>query len=154
VLTIILLGWKIVKASKLAFNGTFPFLHIETKESYKSNSTAEHDDRAMKYMIYALFPLLTAYVVYSFLYEGQKSLYSFVVKSLAQVVYTFGFIMMCPQLYINYKLQSVEHMPGQALFYRFLNTIVDDLFSFIITMPNMHRISCFRDDVIFVVFLY
>ena len=40
------------------------------------------------------------------------------------------------------------------LFYRFLNTIIDDLFSFIITMPTMHRISCFRDDVIFVVYLY
>jgi len=61
---------------------------------------------------------------------------------------------MCPQLYINYKLQSVEHMPQRTLFYKFLNTIIDDLFSFIITMPTMHRMSCFRDDVIFVVYLY
>merc|ERR1712241_812901 len=38
--------------------------------------------------------------------------------------------------------------------YRFLNTIIDDLFSFIIKMPTMHRISCFRDDVIFVIYLY
>ena len=45
-------------------------------------------------------------------------------------------------------------MPSKALFYRFLNTIIDDLFSFIITMPTMHRISCFRDDVIFVIYLY
>jgi hypothetical protein len=57
-------------------------------------------------------------------------------------------------LYINYKLQSVEHMPQRTLFYKFLNTIIDDLFSFIIKMPTMHRISCFRDDVIFVVYLY
>lgn len=61
---------------------------------------------------------------------------------------------MTPQLYINYRLQSVEHMPSRTLTYRFLNTIIDDLFSFIITMPTMHRISCFRDDVIFVVYLY
>jgi len=40
------------------------------------------------------------------------------------------------------------------LFYKFLNTIIDFLFPFIITMPTMHRISCFRDDVIFVVYLY
>ena len=66
----------------------------------------------------------------------------------------YGFILMTPQLYINYRLQSVEHMPGRALTYRFLNTIIDDLFSFVITMPTMHRISCFRDDVIFVVYLY
>jgi hypothetical protein len=45
-------------------------------------------------------------------------------------------------------------MPGKALFYKFLNTIIDDLFSFIITMPTMHRISCFRDDVIFLIYIY
>ena len=45
-------------------------------------------------------------------------------------------------------------MPGRALFYRFLNTIIDDLFSFIITMPTLHRLSAFRDDVIFLVYLY
>ena len=45
-------------------------------------------------------------------------------------------------------------MPGRALFYKFLNTIIDDLFSFIITMPTMHRISCFRDDAVFIVYLY
>ena len=45
-------------------------------------------------------------------------------------------------------------MPGRAMIYRFLNTIIDDLFSFVITMPTMHRISCFRDDVIFVIYLY
>ena len=28
-------------------------------------------------------------------------------------------------------------MPSKALFYRFLNTIIDDLFSFIITMPTL-----------------
>eukprot|EP00806_Schmidingerella_arcuata_P008521 Macronucleus_8858.p1 GENE.Macronucleus_8858~~Macronucleus_8858.p1 ORF type:complete len:112 (+),score=27.19 Macronucleus_8858:1-336(+) len=45
-------------------------------------------------------------------------------------------------------------MPQRTLFYRFLNTIIDDLFSFIITMPTMHRISCFRDDAVFLVYLY
>ena len=40
------------------------------------------------------------------------------------------------------------------MIYRFLNTIIDDLFSFIIVMPTMHRISCFRDDIIFVIYLY
>jgi hypothetical protein len=45
-------------------------------------------------------------------------------------------------------------MPSKALFYRFLNTIIDDLFSFIITMPTLHRLSCFRDDAIFVIYLY
>merc|ERR1712228_805703 len=59
--------------------------------------------------------------------------------ALVSFIYMFGFVMMCPQLYMNYKL---------------LNTIIDDLFAFLIKMPTMHRLSCFRDDVIFLIFLY
>ncbi|XP_026194535.1 cleft lip and palate transmembrane protein 1 homolog [Cyclospora cayetanensis] len=52
---------------------------------------------------------------------------------------------MTPQLYINYKLKSVDHLPWRALIYRSLNTFVDDVASFLIDMPWMHRLSCFRD---------
>lgn len=31
---------------------------------------------------------------------------------------------------------------------------MDDLFAFVIKMPLLHRIACFRDDLIFVIFLY
>jgi hypothetical protein len=62
--------------------------------------------------------------------------------------------MMTPQLYINYKLKSVAHMPWDVLTYRALNTFIDDLFAFIISMPTMHRLACFRDDIIFIIFLY
>jgi hypothetical protein len=105
-------------------------------------------------MSYALFPLLGGYTVYSVLYNEHKGWYSFVLNTLVGAIYTFGFIQMTPQLYINYRLKTVEHMPSKALFYRFLNTIIDDLFSFIITMPTLHRLSCFRDDVIFFIYLY
>ena len=56
---------------------------------------------------------------------------------------------MTPQLYINYKLKSVEHLPWRTMIYKFLNTIVDDLFAFVIAMPTLKRISCFRDGNIF-----
>lgn len=46
---------------------------------------------------------------------------------------------MIPGLYINYKLKSVAHMPARTLVYKFLNTIVDDFFSFVVTMPLLHR---------------
>ena len=52
---------------------------------------------------------------------------------------------MTPQLYINYSLKSVAHLPWKMFMYRALNTFIDDLFAFIITMPTMHRLSCFRD---------
>ena len=108
----------------------------------------------MKYMSYALYPLMIGYTIYSALYNEHKGWYSFIINTLVGSIYLFGFIQMTPQLYINYRLKSVEHMPGRALFYKFLNTIIDDLFSFIITMPTLHRLSCFRDDVIFVIYLY
>lgn len=61
---------------------------------------------------------------------------------------------MTPQLFINYKMKSVAHLPWRRFVYRALNTFIDDLFSFIIRMPTMHRMSCFRDDVVFVIYLY
>merc|ERR1711933_426024 len=72
----------------------------------------------------------------------------------ASCVYAGGFILMTPQLFINYKLKSVAHLPWKRFVYRALNTFIDDLFSFIIRMPTMHRMSCFRDDVVFFVYLY
>jgi hypothetical protein len=62
--------------------------------------------------------------------------------------------MMTPQIFINYKMKSVAHLPWRQLTYKFLNTIIDDLFAFIITMPTLHRLACFRDDVIFLICLY
>lgn len=59
-----------------------------------------------------------------------------------------GFIMMCPQLFINYKLKSVAHMPWRQMTYKFLNTIIDDLFAFVIKMPLLHRLSVFRDGTV------
>jgi hypothetical protein len=59
-----------------------------------------------------------------------------------------------PQLFINYKLKSVAHMPWRTFMYKALNTFIDDLFAFVIKMPWLHRLACLRDDVIFVVYLY
>lgn len=61
---------------------------------------------------------------------------------------------MTPQLYKNYYFQAVDHLPWSALTYQFLNTIIDDLFSFLIRMPAAHRLSVFRDDIIFVVYWF
>jgi hypothetical protein len=53
--------------------------------------------------------------------------------------------MMTPQLFINYKLKSVAHMPWRMMTYKALNTFIDDLFAFIIKMPWLHRLACLRD---------
>ena len=59
--------------------------------------------------------------------------------------HTTGFITMTPQLFINYKLKSVAHLPWRMLTYKVLNTFIDDMFAFVIKMPTMYRIGCFRD---------
>ncbi len=92
--------------------------------------------------------------MYSLMYEQHKSFYSWAISSLAGFIYAFGFILMVPQLFINYKLKSVAHISWRAMVYKALNTFVDDLFAFIIKMPTMHRLSCFRDDIVFFIYLY
>ena len=32
--------------------------------------------------------------------------------------------------------------------------IIDDLFAFVIKMPTLHRLSVFRDDLVFLVYIY
>lgn len=69
-------------------------------------------------------------------------------------VYAFGFLFMLPQLFINYKLKSVAALPWRSFMYKAFNTFIDDIFAFIITMPTAHRLACFRDDIVFLIYLY
>ncbi|XP_010252372.1 PREDICTED: cleft lip and palate transmembrane protein 1 homolog [Nelumbo nucifera] len=148
--------WKIGKAMHIEIDrsGRIPVLRFKDRESYARNKTKEYDDLAMKYLSYVLFLLVACFSVYSLMYERHKSWYSWILSSLTSCVYMFGFIMMCPQLFINYKLKSVAHLPWRQMTYKFLNTIIDDLFAFVIKMPMLHRLSVFRDDVIFLIYLY
>ena len=80
--------------------------------------------------------------------------YSWVINSLVNGVYLFGFLFMMPQLFVNYKMKSVAHLPWRAFMYKAFNTFIDDIFAFIIVMPTAHRLACFRDDFVFIIFLY
>lgn len=152
--------WKINKVMDINYNtdeklfGIFPRISFSDKGSYSSSCTKEYDNLAFKYLGWACFPLLVGYFVYSLLYNEHKGWYSFVLNMLYGYLLTFGFIMMTPQLFINYKLKSVAHMPWRMMTYKFLNTFIDDIFAFVIKMPTMYRLGCFRDDIIFFVFLY
>ncbi|OEH76358.1 cleft lip and palate transmembrane protein 1 protein [Cyclospora cayetanensis] len=143
-------GWKLTKAVKLERRHDFPFVRFSFTRSYSDSQTKDYDRTAITYASIALAPCavlrrmvlqLVGYAVYALLNNKYKSWYSYIISVLAGSVYTFGFVLMTPQLYINYKLKS-------------LNTFVDDVASFLIDMPWMHRLSCFRDDIIFIVYLY
>jgi len=116
--------------------------------------TQEYDKLAFRYVAYVTIPTLAAYTVYSLLYESHRGWYSFIISTLTSFVYMFGFAQLVPQLIINYKLKSVSHMPMKAMIYKTLSTVVDDFFAFCIKMPFLHRLACFRDDVVFLIFLY
>jgi hypothetical protein len=116
--------------------------------------TIETDRVATRTLGVILLPLVAGYTMYSFLYEKHSGWYSWLITSASSAVYALGFVLMTPQLFLNYKLKSVAHLPWKVLVYKFINTFIDDLFAFIIRMPTMARISCFRDDIVFFVYLY
>ena len=116
--------------------------------------TDRYDRIAFQYLSPPLALLVVGYSAHSLVYGYHKGWYSWLLESLVALVYGGGFIVMTPQLFINYRLKSVAHLPWKFFMYKALNTFIDDLFAFIIKMPTLHRMSCFRDDIVFVVFLY
>ncbi|KAG8877469.1 hypothetical protein FRB98_006681 [Tulasnella sp. 332] len=155
-------AWKITKAvdievlaagpgSWLPYKLNITDKHVLNEEEKK---TQVYDQLAFRYVSYVTIPLLAAYTVYSLMYESHKGWYSFILTTLTSFVYMFGFVQLVPQLIINYKLKSVAHMPWKAMVYKTLSTVVDDFFAFVIKMPWLHRLACFRDDVVFLVLLY
>ncbi|KAJ2917482.1 hypothetical protein MD484_g2929, partial [Candolleomyces efflorescens] len=155
-------AWKITKAVDISLvpappGSVLPYkLDIKDKHvlSEDEKKTQEYDALAFRYVSYVAIPALIAYTGYSLVYESHKGWYSFTISTLTSFVYMFGFAQLVPQLIINYKLKSVAHMPMKAMVYKTLSTVVDDFFAFCIKMPFLHRLACFRDDVVFLVFLY
>jgi len=155
-------AWKITKAVDISIvpsgpGAKLPYrLDIQDKHvlSDDEKKTQEYDKLAFRYVSYAAIPTLVGYTIYSLMYEKHRGWYSFIISTLTSYVYMFGFAQLVPQLIINYKLKSVAHMPMKAMIYKTLSTVVDDLFAFCIKMPFLHRLACFRDDVVFCVFLY
>jgi len=155
-------AWKITKAvdikvvsapagSLIPFKFDIKDKHVLSEDEKK---TQEYDKLAFRYVSYVAIPLLLAYTGYSLFYSSHRGWYSFVISTLTSFVYMFGFAQLVPQLIINYKLKSVAHMPMKAMIYKTLSTVVDDFFAFCIKMPFLHRLACFRDDVVFLIFLY
>lgn len=114
----------------------------EEAEAEEDKGTTEvHDRFATTHLLYVCLPLSVGYSLYSLVHATHKSFYSWLLGSLVGFVYAFGFILMTPQLWINYKLKSVAHMPWKAMVYKALNTFIDDLFAFVIKMVGLAPIN-------------
>lgn len=121
---ILLEAWKITKTVDVrvrpASQGSWLPYHVTFEDKHKlsetEQKTKEYDEIAFRYLYLVAIPLLGAYAVYSVLYDTHKSWYSFVITTLVGSVYAYGFLMMVPSLYINYRLKvrlsrSLCHKP-------------------------------------------
>mmetsp|Transcript_5772 Transcript_5772/g.12699 ORF Transcript_5772/g.12699 Transcript_5772/m.12699 type:complete len:746 (-) Transcript_5772:70-2307(-) len=144
--------WKISKALTVSFEGG-KIQWVEA-QSYKKSKTKEYDEIATSHLLFVTMPLVAGYGIYSLFYQKHKGWYSWILNTLVGFIYMFGFVMMTPQLFINYKLQSVAHLNWRTMTYKSINTFIDDLFAFVIKMPIMHRMACLRDDLIFFIYLF
>lgn len=121
-------GWKIRKVLVVEIDhqrrsrwGLLPFsVHVKDRypRSKLREKTDEYDEQAFKYLGWACVPLMVGYAVYSLVYESHRNWYSWCLATAVGFVYTFGFITMTPQLFINYKLKSVAHMPWKTFMYK------------------------------------
>ena len=112
---ILLEAWKITKTVDVRIRETpaesswpLPYtvaFEDKHKLSETEQKTKEYDEIAFRYLFWVAIPLLGAYAVYSVMYDSHKSWYSFVITTLVGSVYAYGFLMMVPSLYINYRLQ-------------------------------------------------
>ena len=142
--------WKVLKPE---MSSTFPFVTVRAHLSSIEKETTGYDRIARTYLGLLLYPLIVGSSLYALHFYEYSSWWSWLISNLANAVYTFGFIALCPQLYINYRLKSVAHMPVKVFMYKLFNTFVDDVFAFLIEMPLKHKLMTLRDDIVFVVFL-
>ena len=131
----------------LSFSGGVPRLQIGSRTEQEA-ATDGFDTQAMKWLGWLMVPLCVGGAVYryvfhtslslffesftvltfsgfhcSLLFVPHKSWYSWCVESLANGVYAFGFLFMLPQLFVNYKLKSVAHLPWRAFMYKVTFTL-------------------------------
>jgi len=118
--------------------------------------TDDIDKKGMFYLACFLYPLAMYWAGYNLYYYKYKSFWSWLISSMADFAYSFGFINMMPQIFINYKLKSVAYMPWRVLMYKFFKTFIDDVLAFFILHEHMsekHRWMTLRDDFVFLILM-
>ena len=149
--------WKLRKIYNITFQMHFPFITLTYKIEYAVEKSKDYETEAVNLMVkFLLIPVGVCYLIYRmyYYYSSNTNLFDFIIEYIFFMFGVFGFILMTPQIYLNYKLQSVEHFPFKVMIFKFLDTIVDDLEIFALKTPTLYRVFCFKDDVIFVIYLF
>ncbi|XP_063054430.1 lipid scramblase CLPTM1L-like [Engraulis encrasicolus] len=135
--------WKLIKAFSIQ----------DDKFEEPERVTTGYDSQGMRFLSYLLCPLCISGVAYSCLYVKNKSWSSWLMASLVTGVYAFGFLSGFPQLYVNYKFQSIEHLQSSIYLYKGTSTFLNDILGTVLSVPT-HPLAFFRDDVTFLLHLY
>lgn len=151
--------WKVFKASGVVF-GTkyliFPVARYDRNLAATAwaGKASSYDREAMSLLAQLIFPVISVVCCFTFIYYSWPTWLDWILHTLVTCVYTGGFILMTPQLWVNYRLKSVPPLPWTVFGYKFMNTIIDDVFAAILkNQPLIHRLSVFRDDIIFVIYM-
>ena len=90
-------------------------LSFKNRIEYEKSTSTSYEEDAIKLTVKAIFiPLAVSYLVYRVYYYPnyiQTHIFKFIIEYFFFLLNIFGFALMTPQIYINYKMKSVEHMP-------------------------------------------
>jgi hypothetical protein len=133
-------AWKVVRASGWSLGakwGCVPVLRFNAAlaASGSGGAAGRYDREAVNTMVALLAPLCVGAALRSLIYDRHAGWLDWALGTAVAAVYSLGFALMTPQLWLNYRLKSVAHLPWNVLGYRFFNTIIDDVFAAIIKMP-------------------
>uniref|UniRef100_A0A3P8T3X0 Lipid scramblase CLPTM1L n=1 Tax=Amphiprion percula TaxID=161767 RepID=A0A3P8T3X0_AMPPE len=141
--------------------GLNPLLMLQVnKVDEDERRTLEYDAQACRYLSYLVYPLCISGAVFSLAYLRQKSYYSWLINSLVTGVYAFGFLSIVPQLFINHKDLSIQTNRWVIFCPQGVNTLISDLCCFASLFSpsggfsSSHQLSCFRDELLFLFYLY
>uniref|UniRef100_A0A1I8F562 Lipid scramblase CLPTM1L n=1 Tax=Macrostomum lignano TaxID=282301 RepID=A0A1I8F562_9PLAT len=141
---------EIVQGVSISFRGL-----AWAPRSEAERKTGALDSQGTRYLSYVmLLPLCAGAPIYSLMYVPHKSWYSWTINSMANCVYAFGFLFMTPQLFINYKMKSVAHLPWKALTYKPSIPSLTTCLLLLSECPPRTGWPAFRDDVIFIIYMY
>uniref|UniRef100_A0A8C7K2I8 Lipid scramblase CLPTM1L n=1 Tax=Oncorhynchus kisutch TaxID=8019 RepID=A0A8C7K2I8_ONCKI len=147
--------WKVKQVSKI--HSIHSGLFLETgclqvgKFDESERKTIQHDTQAMKCLSYLVYPLSISGAIFSL---WAISIIPTETGLPPAGIYAFGFLSMAPQLFINFKLKSVDHLQWNVLMYKAVNTFVNDAFACVFSTHPSHQLGCFRDEILFLLYLY
>uniref|UniRef100_A0A3Q4I0D8 Lipid scramblase CLPTM1L n=1 Tax=Neolamprologus brichardi TaxID=32507 RepID=A0A3Q4I0D8_NEOBR len=126
-------------------------------ESYKPRKTVEYDTQASRYLSYLVYPLCISGAVFSLIHLTLSfTIIYFCIYNtclLVSGVYAFGFLSMAPQLYINHKVcVAAKQQYFRNIFFDLCSCAC--FFSSSGSFSSSHQLSCFRDELLFFLYLY